>query len=598
MNAFRMTIAAAAMAWSVAAGCQTLTPQACEQTIVTPKAQGRYLWLPIQDSAPEGKVQVISKGMLLTEQNVRMARERVDYYVALDLQPYQQRGDIFKVCVQNVPTGSICFSKLAQNDDADYALIDEKYRPLYHHTPRRGWMNDPNGMFYSNGTWHLFYQHNPYGSLWGNMHWGHSTSTDLVSWKDEGVALASDAWGTMFSGSCVIDTAGTAGFGRDAVVAMYTVSRPTPFGGDVQAQALAYSTDGGRTFTKYEGNPVLTAEDKDFRDPNMFWNEDIRAWNLILAVGQEMRIYSSPNLKDWKEESRFGQGLGCHDGVWECPDLFPLPVDKLTSKQVDKLNGKQLVNSSTNNSSTITKWVLLCNINPGGPFGGSATQYFVGSFDGHRFTVDDESRYTDGKALWMDYGKDHYATVSFWGAPQGRRTVMAWMSNWQYANEVPTRQFRSANSIARDLGLFQDGGNLYVSVKPAPELMAARGRKVKQPTEACEVVVDLKGSATVTLANARGEQVTLTYDEKARTLAMDRSKSGNVAFSEAFPCTTTAPTHGRIRQLRIFIDRCSIEAFDAEGRVAMTNLVFPTEPYSAITVKGGKATIWEVKSGK
>ena len=578
MNAFRMTIAAAAMAWSVAAGCQTLTPQACEQTIVTPKAQGRYLWLPIQDSAPEGKVQVISKGMLLTEQNVRMAREHVDYYVALDLLPYQQRGDIFKVCVQNVPTGSICFSKLAQNDNAAYALIDETFRPLYHHTPRRGWMNDPNGMFYSDGTWHLFYQYNPYGSLWGNMHWGHSTSTDLVSWKDEGVALASDAWGTMFSGSCVIDTAGTAGFGRGAVVAMYTVSRPTPFGGDVQAQALAYSTDGGRTFTKYEGNPVLTAEDKDFRDPNMFWNEDIHAWSLILAVGQEMRIYSSPNLKDWKEESRFGQGLGCHDGVWECPDLFPLTVAD------NKLSNGQ------------SAWVLLCNINPGGPFGGSATQYFVGSFDGHRFTVDDESRYTDGKALWMDYGKDHYATVSFWGAPQGRRTVMAWMSNWQYANEVPTRQFRSANSIARDLGLFEDGGNLYVSVKPAPELMAARGRKVKQPTEACEVVVDLKGSATVTLANARGEHVTLTYDDKARTLAMDRTQSGATGFSEAFPCTTTAPTHGRIRQLRIFIDRCSIEAFDAEGRVAMTNLVFPTEPYSAITVKGGKATLWEVKT--
>ena len=596
MNVFKCFILSAALtALPFGSRCeaQGLTPQACEQTIVTPKPAGRYLWLPIQESAPEGKVQIIRNGMLLMEQNVRMARERVDYFVALDLQPYQAKGS-FKVCVQNVPTGSICFSKLAQNDDPDYAFIDEKYRPLYHHTPRRGWMNDPNGMFYKDGVWHLFYQYNPYGSMWGNMHWGHSTSTDLIRWKDAGIALAPDAWGTMFSGSCVVDTEGTAGFGRGAVIAMYTVSRPTPFGGDVQAQCLAYSTDGGKTFTKYEGNPVLTAEDKDFRDPNMFWNDDINAWNLILAVGQEMRIYSSPNLKDWKEESRFGLGYGNHDGVWECPDLFPLQVDKLTSKQVDKLNGKQLVNSSTNNSSTITKWVLVCNINPGGPFGGSATQYFVGDFDGHKFTCDSAPQVTK----WMDWGKDHYATVSFWGAPKGRRTVLAWMSNWQYANDVPTKQYRSANSIARDLGLFQDGGEWYVSVKPSPEMLAARGKKVKNPTEACEMVVDLKGSATITLANTKGEKVVMTYDDKAHTFSMDRTQSGNVAFSEAFPCTTVAPTHGRLKQLRIFIDRCSIEAFDADGRVAMTNLVFPSEPYNSVKVKGGKATIWEVKSGK
>ena len=548
---------------------QTVVPQACEQSIVMPKAEGRYLWLPIQESAPEGKVQVIRHGALLTEQNVRMARERVDYYVALDLQPYQRQGT-FKVCVQNVPTGSICFSKLAQNSDASYGLINEPYRPLCHHTPRRGWMNDPNGMFYLDGTWHLFYQYNPYGSMWGNMHWGHSTSRDLVHWSDEGVALAPDAWGTMFSGSCVVDTEGTAGFGRGAIIAMYTSSRPTPFGGDVQAQCLAFSTDGGKTFTKYEGNPVLTAEDKDFRDPNMFWNEDIKAWNLILAVGQEMRIYSSPNLRDWKEESRFGQGYGNHDGVWECPDLFKLKSEGAKSEQ----------------------WVLVCNINPGGPFGGSATKYFVGDFDGHKFTCHSAPQVTK----WMDYGKDHYATVSFWGAPEGRRTVIAWMSNWQYANEVPTRQFRSGNSIARDLGLFRDGGEWYVSVKPAPEMTAARGKKVSRLTEACELVVDLKGSATVTLSNAKGEQVVMTYDEKARTFAMDRTQSGNVSFSEAFPCTTVAPTHGRIKQLRIFIDRCSVEAFDADGKMAMTNLVFPTEAYTDVKVKGGKATVWELKT--
>ena len=561
-----MTIAAVMML--TMAKAQVVTSQACEQSIVTPKDTGRYLWLPIQESAPEGKVQVIVSGMLQMEQNVRMAREQVDYYMALDLQPYQGKGAL-KVCVQNVPTGSVCFKKLVQNNDADFALIHEKFRPLYHHTPKRGWMNDPNGMFYMpsspsgndgqagsvDGVWNLYYQYNPYGSRWGNMRWGHSTSSDLIHWTDEGVALGPDVCGTAFSGSCVVD--------KGTVVAMYTASRPTPFGGDVQAQCIAFSNDGGKTFTKYEGNPVLTAEDKDFRDPRPFWNEDIKAWNLILAVGQEMRIYSSKDMKEWKEESRFGLGYGNHGGVWECPDLMKIGE----------------------------KWVLICNINPGGPFGGSATQYFVGQFDGHKFTCESKPEVTK----WLDYGKDHYATVSFYNAPDNRRTVLAWMSNWQYANQVPTKQFRSANSIARDLGLFEYKGETYVSVVPSKEMLAVRGAKVKQPTEACEIVIDVKKQAEIVLSNAKGEQVTMTYDGQKQTFSMDRTKSGDVSFSQDFPCVTKAPTYGQIRQLRIFIDRCSIEAFDAEGKMAMTNLVFPSEPYNNIKVKGGKATVYQIK---
>ncbi len=539
---------------------QTVVPQACEQSIITPKADGRFLWLPIEESAPEGKVLVIADGIMQMEQNVRMAREKVDYYVMLDLQPYKDRGGL-RVCVQNVPTGSICFSKLTQNSDADFALRDEKFRPLYHQTPKRGWMNDPNGMFYMDGVWHLYYQYNPYGSMWGNMHWAHASTTDLIHWKDEGVALAPDVWGTMFSGSCVVD--------GETVVAMYTASRPTPFGGDVQAQCIAFSRDGGKTFAKYDGNPVLTAEEKDFRDPNPFWNEDIGMWNMILAAGQEMRIYSSKDLKEWMYESSFGKEYGNHGGVWECPDLF-------------KLEGKD---------GEGMKWVLVCNINPGGPFGGSATQYFVGSFDGHQFVCESMPKVTK----WMDYGKDHYATVSFYNAPENRRVVLAWMSNWQYANQVPTKQFRSANSIPRDLGLFRYGEETYVSVVPSKEMLAARGAKVKNPTEACEIVVDTKGQTEIVLSNAKGEQVTMVYNATAQTFSMDRTQSGEVGFSEAFPATTIAPTYGQIRQLRLFIDRCSIEAFDAEGKMAMTNLVFPSEPYNTIRVKGGKATIYEIK---
>ena len=291
-------------------------------------------------------------------------------------------------------------------------------------------------------------------------------------------------------------------------------------------------------------------------------------WNLILAVGQEMRIYSSKDLKEWKYESSFGKEYGNHGGVWECPDLFKVKSERVKGE----------------------KWVLLCNINPGGPLGGSATQYFVGQFDGHQFTCESKPEVTK----WMDYGKDHYATVSFANAPNNRRTVLAWMSNWQYANQVPTLQFRSANSIPRDLGLFEFQGETYVSVVPSPEMLAARGAKVKQPTEACEMVVDVKKQTEIVLSNDKGEQVVMKYDAAKQTFSMDRTQSGDVSFSQDFPCVTEAPTYGTIKQLRLFIDRCSIEVFDAEGKMAMTNLVFPSEPYTHLQVKGGKATIYAI----
>ena len=553
---------------SVTLEAQTFTAQALEQTIVTPAQEGRYLWLPIQESAPEGKLQVIVSNVAQMEQNVRFAREKVDYYVALDMQPWLGAEGL-SVVIQNVPKGSVCFSKIKQNNDKQYMLIPEKYRPSYHHAPERGWMNDPNGLFFKDGVWHLYYQYNPYGSMWGNMHWAHSTSTDLVHWQQQPVALAPDAWGTMFSGSCVVDHNNTAGFGKDAIISMYTSSRPTPFGGDVQAQCIAYSNDGGKTFTKYVGNPVITDEKKDFRDPHVFWNEEAGFWNMILAAGQEMQIYSSANLKDWKYESSFGHEYGNHGGVWECPDLMKMKV-RGTDKE---------------------KWMLICNINPGGPFGGSAAQYFIGQFDGHKFTCEDEPSETK----WMDYGKDHYATVTFDNAPDGRRCAIAWMSNWQYANQVPTMQYRSANSIVRDLGLFEYKGETYCSVLPAKEMTAARGAKVGAPTEACEIVVDIKGDAQITLRNAKGERVVMTYDDAEETFDMDRRRSGNISFSDAFPVVTSSPTYGKIRQLRIFVDRSSIEAFDSEGKMVMTNLVFPTEPYDRLVVKGkAKAKIYKI----
>ncbi len=553
---------------SVSLEAQTFTAQALEQTIVTPAQEGRYLWLPIQESAPEGKLQVIVSNVAQMEQNVRFAREKVDYYVALDMQPWLGAKGL-SVVIQNVPKGSVCFSKIKQNNDKQYMLIPEKYRPSYHHAPERGWMNDPNGLFFKDGVWHLYCQYNPYGSMWGNMHWAHSTSTDLVHWQQQPVALAPDAWGTMFSGSCVVDHNNTAGFGKDAIISMYTSSRPTPFGGDVQAQCIAYSNDGGKTFTKYVGNPVITDEKKDFRDPHVFWNEEAGFWNMILAAGQEMQIYSSANLKDWKYESSFGHEYGNHGGVWECPDLMKMKV-----AGTDK-----------------DKWMLICNINPGGPFGGSATQYFIGQFDGHKFTCEDEPSETK----WMDYGKDHYATVTFDNAPEGRRCAIAWMSNWQYANQVPTMQFRSANSIVRDLGLFEYNGETYCSVTPAREMDSIRGQRISHPTETCEIVVSLKGDAQLTLRNSKDEKVVITYDEAEQTIDFDRRRSGDVSFSDAFPCSVSSPTYGEVKTLRIFIDRCSIEIFDGDGKFSLTNLVFPSEAYNKIAVKGkAKTTVYNL----
>ena len=512
----------------------------------------KYLLMPVQESEEIAAIAVLNgDNEMVKRLNVKLAIDRVDYYMPLELKgarllDIEFHGDRRQ---KGAVSEFVCWREMKYSGSFD-TTNREHFRPVYHHTPLYGWMNDPNGMFYKDGVWHLYYQYNPYGSQWENMTWGHSTSRDLIHWEAQPLAIEADWLGSIFSGSCVTN--------GDEVVAMYTSA------GHHQTQSIAFSKDGGRTFTKYAGNPVLTTSDvADFRDPRPFWNEDIKAWNLILAAGQEMRIYSSKDLKDWKYESSFGKEYGNHGGVWECPDLF-------------KIDGN---------------WVLICNINPGGPFGGSATQYFVGQFDGHKFTCESMPKVTK----WLDYGKDHYATVSFYNAPENRHVVLAWMSNWQYANQVPTKQFRSANSIPRDLGLFRCGEETYVSVVPSKEMLALRGAKVKKPTETCEILVDTKNNTEIVLSNTKGEQVVMKYDAAKQTFSMDRVNSGDVSFSEAFPAVTEAPTFGTIKQLRIFIDRCSIEAFDAEGKMAMTNLVFPSEPYNNIKVKGGKATIFEIK---
>ena len=546
---------------AIAASAQDARFLSSNHCIYRINEQKSYLLLPVQEKAEMCNIKVVKNNTQVKALNVRLASNHIDYYVPLDLKQFGGDAQLaLDIHVNGTYrndgelSGFTCWKNMQLSDTFDTANR-EKYRPVYHHTPAWGWMNDPNGMFYKDGVWHLYFQYNPYGSQWENMTWGHSTSTDLIHWTFQGAPIEADAWGTIFSGSAVVDHNNTSGFGKGAVVAMYTSA------GENQTQSIAYSNDNGQTFTKYDGNPVLTSNTPDYRDPHVFWNEDIKRWNMIMAEGQHMDIYSSADLKEWKLESQFGAEYGNHGGVWECPDLMKMKV-----RGTDQY-----------------KWMLLCNINPGGPFGGSATQYFVGQFDGHKFTCESAPEVTK----WMDYGKDHYATVTFDNAPDGRRVAMAWMSNWQYANQVPTMQYRSANSVPRDLDLYEYQGQTYCGVTPSPELAAARPKKAtKTLTEACEMVVTLKGNATITLANDKGEQVVMTYDEKSRTFAMDRTKSGQKEFSDDFAALTVAPVHGKMSQLRLFIDRSSIEAFDADGKMAMTNLVFPTKPYNKVLVKG------------
>ena len=542
----------------------------------------RYLLLPVEEVMPDVRVSMIVNNKEVNVADVRLAVNRVDYFVPLDLSNYAGKNILLKFKLgSNDPIrgklSAVCCKEMKLSDTFDTGNR-EKFRPTYHFSPLYGWMNDPNGMVYKDGEYHLFYQHNPYGSKWGNMHWGHAISKDLINWEHRPDAITPDALGTIFSGSAVVDTDNTAGFGAGAIVAIYTQNS------DRQVQSIAYSTDNGRSFTKYENNPVLTSDARDFRDPKVFWHKETQRWIMLLAVGQEMQIFSSSNLKDWAFESSFGEGQGAHGGVWECPDLFELPVDGTNEK----------------------KWVLLCNLNPGGPFGGSATQYFVGTFNGKEFVNESPS-----KTKWMDWGKDHYATVTWSDAPDNRRIAIAWMSNWQYANDVPTSQYRSPNSVPRDLSLFTVDGETHLQSAPSPELLKLRdiskkrSFKVNGTRTIKDMIAGNEGAYEIELTienqhadvigfrlyNDKGEEVDMQYDMKEKKFSMDRRKSGDVGFNENFPMLTwTAIESGKDElKLRLFVDKSSVEAFGDGGRFVMTNQVFPSEPYTHIDFysKGG-----------
>ncbi len=460
--------------------------------------------------------------------------------------------------------------EVAANEIA--ALFQEKHRPQYHFTPVNQWMNDPNGLVYYKGEYHLFYQHYPDSNVWGPMHWGHAISNDMVMWKHQPISLFPDSLGLIFSGSIVVDWNNTSGFGSredPPLVAIFTHHLMEGEKGgrnDFQYQSLAYSLDAGRTWTKYEDNPVLANPGiRDFRDPKVSWYAPDQKWIMILAVDDRVHIYSSKDLKSWEFESEFGADIGAHGGVWECPDLFKLYTDDNEGK-----------------------WVMLVSINPGGPQGGSATQYFLGDFDGHVFTPQDDA------TRWVDFGADNYAGVTWSDVPQedGRRLFIGWMSNWQYAQVVPTTVWRSAMTIPRSLVLEKAEGEFILSSKPVEELDLLRKNKDQiiqginnENFKNCRIDMVLDNSdQEMIFSNEAGEQLVVSISQN--TLSIDRTKAGIVDFQEDFSALHTAEL-GNIfpRSLTIFMDDSSIELFVNDGQLVMTDLFFVNKPFTQLEVK-------------
>ena len=574
----------------------------------------RYLLLPIQEDQPEVKVRLLGDTPEDTWLDIRLAVDSVDYYVPFPLS--REKGCTLEIL--HLKKSAVAWEKLILSDTFDTSKRDY-YRPAYHYTPDYGWMNDPNGLIYHEGVYHLYYQFNPFGSKWGNMCWGHATTRDFIHWTHETPALRRDTLGHIFSGSTILDREGIAGFGQGAILAYYTAHRMHE-GKQWQAQCLAYSTDGGYTYTKYKDNPILTPSDGvvDFRDPKVFWYAPTKQWYMIVSADKEMRFFRSQDLKSWEYVSAFGEGYGARPNQFECPDFFELPMEGTNEK----------------------KWVMLVNINPGCPFGGSATEYFVGSFDGQVFTPDTDAEI----ARWLDFGKDHYAFVTFHNV-EGRTLGLPWVSNWQYANVTPFRQSRGMNGLPRELFLFSQHGRSYVGARPAKEVTALRKstQTLSLPPRLTDSVMlssafqgyedsfELEITLTpargvqrvgIVLSNVSGDRLPIYLDLNKRRVVMDRTESGQTDFGQLstpheresmdwrtgeginykndFALATWAPLElcaGSTYKLRLFFDRSVAELFVDEGRIAMTNLVFPRRPYTALSVFSEGAST-EVKDAR
>ncbi|MEO1053745.1 MAG: glycoside hydrolase family 32 protein [Bacteroidota bacterium] len=479
-----------------------------------------------------------------------------------------------------------CQSQVSEHKEAavqpDSAIYQEQHRPQFHFSPAAHWMNDPNGMVYYDGEYHLFYQYYPDSTVWGPMHWGHAVTKDLVHWEHLPIALYPDSLGYIFSGSAVVDVNNTSGFGehgKPPLVAMFThhdIHGERSGSIDFQYQSIAYSNDKGRTWIKYKGNPVIPNPGiKDFRDPKVIWHAPSQKWVMVLAAYDKVMIYHSPDLKRWTYASEFG--IAGDDRLWECPDLFPMKV------------------AGTGE----TKWVLILSIQKKAPNGGTATGYFVGDFDGEVFEADPE------KQQWADYGTDNYAMVTWSDVPEsdGRRLAMGWMSNWQYAQVVPTEKWRSAMTLPRELTLHKEGAQYELRSKPVRELEALTLKDTLIEIELFKDVstiladepgrhlykIDLSLSTPITgkvelkMSNSRGQQLLVGLDVDQQLYYIDRTNAGESSFHDGF----AKVIHGELRpskewQMQVYLDHSSVELFDYGGRTAMTAVYFPDVPYDKI----------------
>jgi len=478
--------------------------------------------------------------------------------------------------------------------------FDQPLRPQYHFSPREHWTNDPNGLVYFEGEYHLFFQYNPFGDEWGHMSWGHAVSGDLLHWTQLAVALKEENGIMIFTGSAVVDSHNSSGFclnNKPCLVAVYTGHSPEQGSQQsLQTQNLAYSNDRGRTWTKYSGNPVLDLHMSDFRDPKVFWFEPTRRWIMAVSLPNDhkVRFYSSSDLKGWSQVSDFGPA-GATAGQWECPEIFQLPVEGEPNQ---------------------LRWVLKVGLNPGARLGGSGEQYFVGNFDGKQFTDANPASTT----LWTDYGKDCYCALTFNGLPANRNPVMiGWMDNWQYAAKVPTSPWRGQMTIPRQLSLRKTSEGIRLFQQPADSLAQLRtgkldisGQSLEQVNKALQLS-DLAQhhsfelTSTMALGTAQevgwrileenGTATVIGYDRTKGSLFIDRSHSGLMNFSPDFPSRMEAPlTLKDSLKLQLLVDRSSIELFADDGRIAMTSLVFPLSNANGIKAYaiGGAASITDV----
>jgi fructan beta-fructosidase len=479
--------------------------------------------------------------------------------------------------------------------NAQSKLYTETYRPQFHFSPSANWCNDPNGLVYNNGIYHLFYQHNPFGITWGHMTWGHATSKDLLHWKNLPNAISEENGTMIFSGSCVVDKNNTSGFGSNGKIPMVAI-----YTGHIhevnQSQQIAYSLDNGVTWTKYVNNPVLDLKKKDFRDPKVFWDENKKYWVMLVMFPVEhvLQFYSSPNLKDWKFMSDFGPA-GDTSGVWECPDLVQVPIE---------------------GNSTKKKWLLQMSQS-------STMQYFVGEFDGVKFTNENLTN----EIVKPDYGPDYYAGISFNQLPKNYLpSAIGWANNWNYANDIPTTPWRSAMALPRTLSVKKVNENWVLIQKPVAAINSLRKELITLPNENLdnnkktlsvksnqfELQLSITPSKKETMSGVRiavgsNSYFEIGYNSEKQTMYIDRSKSGIDSFNANYKKMNyyerkLYSKNNKI-DIQIYFDNSIVEIFVNGGEAVFTAQVFPKKDDIGIELfsKNNKSLFsnikfWEMKS--